>query len=278
LTALRMGEEGFKVYAGVLNEAEGKQLVSDFQKGHQTGGSLTPLILDITKQQDIDAAFDLLQSELKDGLQLLLNNAGIAPSAILEIQPFDDFKRVIEVNLLGHVRMTKKFLPLLRKSALARIVNLTSIAGKVAGPLTAAYCSSKFAMEAVNDALRRELRHLGISVSAIEPGFTNTTLLTASKDYTSAIMAKTSPELRQVYAPLIRDQDKVWAKVLPHAQKPERVVDDAIYPALTERHPLTRYVVGSDAKFFNFTNWILPDRVLDLIYAFMIEYGFEDCK
>src|SRR5205814_628540 len=103
------------------------------------------------------------------GLAGLVNNAGIAVASPLEFVPMDEFRKQIEVNLIGQVAVTQAFIPLLRKGR-GRVVNVGSIGGKVALPLLGPYAASKFAMEGLTDSLRRELMPWGISVSILEPG------------------------------------------------------------------------------------------------------------
>jgi len=268
LTSLKMAERGFKVYSGVLTEEEGNLLKEELKKEYpKCAGSITPVILDITNKQHVDSAFQLLQAQLPEGLNMLMNNAGIAWCAPMELQPFEDFEKIINVNLLGHVRMTQTFLPLLRRAPSARIVNITSVAGRIAGPQFSAYSASKFALEAVTDSLRREVRHLGISVSAIEPGFAKTGILATGAEYSPSLLTKASQELQDAYFPILKNHAKVFEHVWSQAMDPSNVVDKAIIPALVSPCPRTRYLVGKDAHVVNFMQWLLPDSCVDLLIA-----------
>ena len=160
-TALELRSLGFSVVAGVRSREDGERL------GAQ---GLTPLRLEITDAASIAAAAAEVESLVgADGLAGLVNNAGIAVAAPIEFVPLDELRRALEVNLVGQVAVTQAFLPLLR-IAEGRVINISSIAGRVALPLMGPYAASKFALEGVSDSLRRELHGQGIEVVAIEPG------------------------------------------------------------------------------------------------------------
>ena len=150
-TALYLAEQGFQVFAGVRRDADGEALQQRSSHG------LTPVILDITDARTIASAVDSVSAAVgKRGLAGLVNNAGIVKPGPLELQPIDDFRRQLEVNLVGQVAVTQAFLPLIRKGR-GRIVNVGSIGGRLVLPLHGAYSASKFGIEAVTDALRLEL-------------------------------------------------------------------------------------------------------------------------
>jgi NAD(P)-dependent dehydrogenase (short-subunit alcohol dehydrogenase family) len=268
LTSLKMAQMGYNVYSGVLSEEEGDQLKQEFQKqGNTSGGSLTPLILDITNETHVRDALKRLKTDLKDtGLHMLLNNAGIANNGPIELQPINDFKKTFEVNLLGHVHMTQVFIPLMRQVKHPRIVNVTSIAGRVAAARMAAYNASKFALEGVTDCLRRELYSQDFSLSAIEPGFTRTQIISNGLEYAKKMNETVPRELLEKYNLLTFDTDKVSKRILDSAQDPVFVVD-AIVHAFTSPTPQTRYLVGKEAKIIALFAWLVPDCVIDQLSA-----------
>ena len=170
-SALLLAEKGFRVFAGVRNAADGEALVA------RTSGELTP-ISDRDHRRGIDLGGGRRSwraQSVERGLFGLVNNAGIVKPGPLEFQPMADFRRQLEVNLIGQVAMTQAFLPLIRRGK-GRIVNVGSIGGRVVLPLHGAYSASKFGMEAVSDALRLELRQWRIPVSHIDPGATETAI------------------------------------------------------------------------------------------------------
>jgi NAD(P)-dependent dehydrogenase (short-subunit alcohol dehydrogenase family) len=161
--ARRLAGLGFQVFAGVRKAEDGDRLASEIP-------GVTPLRIDVVDAESIAAAARTVEETAAGrGLAGLVNNAGVAVPAPIEHQPIDDFRRQIEVNLIGQVAVTQAFLPQLR-AARGRIVNVSSIGGKVAVPLLGAYAASKFGLEGFSDTLRRELRPWGIEVSVIEPG------------------------------------------------------------------------------------------------------------
>jgi len=194
---------------------------------------------------------------------MLINNAGIAYTGPFELLPFDDFRLVINVNLLGHVRVTQKFLPLIRKVGEgARIVNIASLAGRIASEGFSAYSGSKFAIEAVSDALRRELMHLKISVSTIEPAFARTNIFDNGGKYIDKIWEQASDEQKSVYKAYRTSQSKARKEIIEKADDP-KVVVDAIIDACTSPTPKIRYLVCKGAKLLAFLAWFLPDHVMD---------------
>ena len=154
--ALDLDGRGFRVFAGVRKDEDGERLRSERP-------SIEPLRIDVTDAGEIAAARDRVSEEVGTaGLAGLVNNAGIAVPGPLEHLPIDEFRRQMEVNLVGQVAVTQAFLPLLR-TARGRVVNIGSIGGRVALPMLGPYAASKHAMEGISDSLRRELRPWGIA-------------------------------------------------------------------------------------------------------------------
>src|SRR5256714_6526089 len=190
-TALRLGEAGFRVFAGVRKPEDGDRL--------RAAGVTVVQPLDVTKSEDIEAAVGTVEQAL-DGAPLrgIVNNAGIGIGGPLEALALDDFRRTIEVNTTAQLAVTKAFLPLLRKSK-GRIVNMSSIGGRVAQPFAGPYIVSKFALEAVSDVLRVELHEWGIDVVAIEPGTIATPIWEKSSQEADRVLDGLTPEQRELY-------------------------------------------------------------------------------
>jgi len=280
-TSFKMAQLGYQVYSGVQNKEEGDKLLEDFEKFQELNrsekkgkefGTITPLVFDITNEQDIERVYSRLDSELSvTGLPMLVNNAGIGLFCPLEIQPFSDFHKVINVNLLGHCRVTQKMLPLLRRANSARIVNITSIAGKVSPPYSCAYSASKYALEAVSDALRRELRPLNISVSTIEPGFARTSFVTNGISQLETVLQGESEQVRNTY----QNTNQFYEKYAKMCYKVSLTPDDVVKPikdALLSAHPKPRYLVGHQARLLAFLIWLLPDEVADSLFSVFTRY------
>lgn len=115
------------------------------------------------------------------GLWAIVNNAGIGYPGPIEWQPVEEMKKTLEVNLWGMVNITKAFLPLLKRTK-GRVVNVASSSGRLSAPFAAAYCISKFGVEAFSDALRNEMKHFGVTVHIIEPGIFKTAITDAEKN------------------------------------------------------------------------------------------------
>jgi NAD(P)-dependent dehydrogenase (short-subunit alcohol dehydrogenase family) len=232
-TARELIAHGFRVLGSVRKAEDGTRVKQAL------GEHFTPLLFDVTDADAIARAVPQVQEIVGPaGLAGVVNNAGVAPSGPLMHMPIEEFQRCIDINVFGVLRVTQAFLPLLgaRKNCPhppGRIVNLSSISGGIAFPLVGAYACSKHALEAMTDALRRELGIYGIQVVAIEPGSIQTPIWEkaqagdpryAKTDYADA-MAK-MPE---------------FAAEENRKGKPVTVVSAAIRAALTSRRPKTRY-------------------------------------
>ena len=253
-TALHLRELGFDAVAAVRKDEDAERLV---------GRGLRTVKLDVTDVDSIEAARD----ELGGGpLAGLVNNAGIAVAAPLEFLPLDQLRHQLEVNLIGQLAVTQRLLPALR-AARGRIVNVSSIGGRVALPLVGAYHASKFALEAVSDTLRRELLSQGVDVIVIEPGGVKTPIWSKGDELATELTADLPPEGQRLYGNLIAAIRKQTAKIATETGIEPRVVAEAIGHALTAKRPRARYLVGRDAKLRAPAAALLPDRVMDRIVA-----------
>lgn len=162
--ALYLSSHGFHVFAGCRKAADTAYFATE-QRNH-----LTPLLLDVTNQASIAAALETVSGAVGEaGLQGLINNAGIGVSGPIEQVPMDMVEELLRVNVMGPIAVTQKFLPLLRKGQ-GRIVNISSVSGFLTPPYAGIYSASKFALEAISNALRMELKPWNISVSVVQPG------------------------------------------------------------------------------------------------------------
>lgn len=255
--ALHLAELGFHVFAGVRKETDGTALQETSQKG------LTPIILDVTDAQQIASAAEVVSGATgEQGLAGLLNNAGVSVNGPLEFTPLDDLRHQLEVNVIGQVAVTQAFLPLIRK-ARGRIVNIGSIAGRMAMVLGGPYSASKFAIEAVTDTLRMELRPWGIEVIVIEPGAVATPIWEKAMKSATERLAAVPPETLELYSPLIEMVTRAARKTAKEAV-PADAVSKVVAHAFTAPKPRTRYIVGRDAKIQKLLTH-LPDRWRDSI-------------
>lgn len=259
-TVTRLAARGFHVFAGVRREEDARPVLS------AANANLTPLVMDITDAVAIAAAVKMVEEVVAQrGLAGLVNNAGIVKVGPLELQPLDDFRRQLEVNLIGQLAVIQAFLPLIRRGR-GRIVNVGSIGGLVALPIQGAYSASKFGLEALSDALRVELREWRIPVSHVDPGVTNT-----------AIFGKTMLELDEALHDLHErghhEYDAQCAAIRKVVEKsPDRAApaDDlaeAIAHALTASRPKTRYHAGRGSKAAFVASRALTDHAKDKVVA-----------
>ena len=250
-TVLRLRELGFDPVAAVRKEADAERL---------EGQGLRTARLDVTDAGQIAAARDALGDEPLAGL---VNNAGIAVGAPLEFLPIDRLRQQLEINLLGQVAVTQAFLPALRRGR-GRIVNVSSIGGRVGLPLVGAYAASKFGLEGVSDSLRRELRTQGVDVILIEPGGVKTPIWKKGEKLADEMMGdEFPPEAERLYGSMIERLRAETAKIERERGMEPREVAEVIGIALTASRPRTRYLVGRDAKIRGRMAKVLPDRVMD---------------
>ncbi len=249
--AIRLAGMGYRVWAGVRNAADGDALRA------QASGLIMPVSLDVTDRDSIGGALTAVGG---DPLAGLVNNAGIAVTGPLELVPLESWRRQFEVNVIGLVAVTQAFLPLLLRGK-GRVVNVGSIAGRSALPGSGAYDASKYAIEAVTDALRMELRASGVEVSLIEAGAVATPLWQKTMADVADVGRRAAPEALARYGALLTAIERGAATSARKAISPDKVAD-AVAHAMTARRPRTRYLVGPDARFWLLLN-LLPDRLRD---------------
>ena len=258
-TALHLAEQGFHVFAGVRRVEDGEALQE------RSPVPLTPLVIDVTKEQTIAAARKAVEAAVgKRGLAGLVNNAGIAVPGPIELQPMADFRRQLEVNLFGPVAMIQAFLPSIRRGG-GRIVNVGSIGGMLVLPVNGAYSASKFGLRAVTDALRLELRQWGIHVSLIEVAPVKTAIFGKTYAALDGLEGTLGGEGHRLYEAQIEAIRKATQKAEADAD-PALVIAKAIHDALTSDKPKTKYLVGHGGK-ETAVAAALPDNLRDRALA-----------
>jgi len=203
----------------------------------------------------------------------LINNAGVSRRVPLEFHDEQDARQVFETNYWGMLRMTQLFLPLLRVSQ-GRIIQISSVNGLVSTPTSGIYATSKFAMEATSDALRREVYSHGVSVSVIEPGYVKSAIHESSKTATREVHER-NPAMMDVYGQFFSEaqRQKHTNVNLALAPFPDTSTTPAILDAMFAEYPKTRYVVATAGPYPAFVlawiMWLLPDRVVDAMIRAM---------
>ncbi|MFD0883958.1 SDR family oxidoreductase [Streptosporangium algeriense] len=254
-SARELAHRGFHVLAGVRR-------VRDVGTLRDPG--IEPVILDITQPGHI-AELAARVGSRAGKLRALVNNAAISVNAPVEALPLEEWRRLFEVNLFGHVAVTQALLPtLLRHSG--RVINISSVGGKIAMPTFGPYAGTKFALEAVSDALRRELAPQGVQVVVVEPGGIRTEMADRGIATTSRLAERMPPQQRDRYGALVQAVMSLTAAGTTGGRSAEDAAR-VIAKAVTAGKPRTRYTVGRDAALLTRLSRILPDRMLDRIAA-----------
>ncbi|MDQ2833737.1 MAG: SDR family oxidoreductase [Acidobacteriota bacterium] len=258
----------FSVFGTVRKQADADRLRSEL------GTGFTPLLMDVTDQAAVLRAADQVRRSLGGStLAGLVNNAGIAVVGPLLHQPLTEFRRQLEVNLTAPLLVTQAFADMLgtdrtRAGAPGRIINISSVGGKMGAPFLGAYAASKHGLEGMSESLRRELMLYGIDVILIEPGYVNTPILDKAEAEDFGIYAGTD------YGPILERFAKFFVAEGRKGLAPA-AIGDAVHKALTVRKPRVVYTVVKQ----KFKNWTLPmqlpKRVLDRLIAKQLGLGSQ---
>jgi short-subunit dehydrogenase len=249
--AFRLAKLGHRVFA-----TGRRRDVLDAMTREAAGTTLETLVLDVTDAESIAAAVVEVDRRTDGhGIDVLVNNAGYGQLGPVDAIPDELLRANFETNVFGLVAVTRAFLPAMRTRGNGRIINLSSLAGRVSQPFMGAYCATKFAVEAMSDAMRNELAPFGIDVVIVEPGYIRTQFADTSMATLQASMKGS------VYARQLAKADAVLARFEATASEPG-VVTDAIVAAATARRPRTRYFAPWWAGFATIANW-LPTRLSD---------------
>jgi NAD(P)-dependent dehydrogenase (short-subunit alcohol dehydrogenase family) len=258
--ARRLSRHGHLVYAGVRTEADADRL------RRAMGPAVVPVLLDVTCPDQIEEVARRLETDLGgNGLGGLVNNAGIARGGPIEVLELEEWRAQLEVNVIGQVAVTRAMIPLLRRGH-GRIVFMGSMFGRVATPFIAPYSASKFALEAIGESLREELRPWDIAVSVVEPGVIRTPIWEKSRAYTTDFVDRASAEALRLYGDAAEHMKVAIDAEEEVSISPDRVAD-AVEHALTSHRPHYRYQVGKDAKAAGMIERFLPDRAAARVVA-----------
>jgi NAD(P)-dependent dehydrogenase (short-subunit alcohol dehydrogenase family) len=253
-----LAASGFRVFAGLRRPSPGMPLA-------EPPAGAEAIELDVTSADNAAAAVARIDAACPEGLFALVNNAGIAPPGAVELTDVDELRRILEVNTLAPLRLIQLCLPLLRRGR-GRIVNMSSMNGKLAMPMVGAYSASKFALEALSDTLRVELRPWGVTVSLVRPGQVCTPIFHKA----AAALAERQ---RAVPAELADGYGKLYARALQfnnrgaNAATTPQAVARAVLRILRARRPKPMYLVGGDAWGIELAYLATHTRVMDWILA-----------
>lgn len=254
--AILLAEGGYRVFAGGRN-AERRGALD--QLGRERKLSLETLELDVRDDVSVNACVSEIERRGAP-VDVLVNNAGIAIAAVMEEISLADLLKVYDTNVFGLLRVTKRVLPEMRRRRRGRVINMSSIAGKIASPILGAYSSSKHAVEAISDSLRHELYPFGISVVLIEPGYIETSMNRNASELSStyANAADRSP-YRGIYQGFLGS----WQKTRHTSKDTPGDCARVILRAVEETPPHPRYLVTRTAKIAALMKRVMPDRSFD---------------
>jgi NAD(P)-dependent dehydrogenase (short-subunit alcohol dehydrogenase family) len=204
VTATRLASHGFEVLAGIRKAEDGESLRED------SAGRIRPVLLDVTDQGHVDA----LRESVPSTLDAVVNNAGVVVGGPVEAVTLAELRRQFEVNVVGQMAVTQAVLPSIRK-AKGRIVFVSSLSGRISTPMTGPYNASKFALEALADALRIELRPWRIPVVLVEPAQTDTDMWRTADQLLEQAVAGLASEHLELYGKHIDGQ----RRTIPRSQK-----------------------------------------------------------
>jgi NAD(P)-dependent dehydrogenase (short-subunit alcohol dehydrogenase family) len=237
-TSLTLARNGFHTYATMRNmEGEKSKPLTEVAKNENL--QLRAIELDVDNDKSVIDAINTIVEE-RERIDVLINNAGYALGGALEDSSMDEIKAQFETNFFGAVRATKAVLPVMRRQGAGKIVNITSMGGRIAIPLGSSYHGSKFALEGLSESIRYELEPFGIKVILIEPG------AVGSNFWKNIKIAESSSDPNSPYTQFGNKILKAYEQMEQNTISPS-VVAKTILDAVTSNNPQLRYVVGEDA-------------------------------
>lgn len=267
-TARELARRGFHVLAGVRRDRDADAL---------RGPGIEPLIIDITNADHIRALARRVHSDPQcRAVRAVVNNAALQANVPIEAFAIDEWRAMFEVNLFGHIAVTQALLPALIRSK-GRVVNISSVGGKVAMAAYGPYAGTKFALEAVSDSLRREIAPSGVQVVVVEPGAVRTEMLARASTAAHQRVLAMTPEQNQRYGGLMHAVTAQAESSTNAGLSP----DDAakvIAIVVTARKPRTRYTVGRDAALITRLVRVLSDRTVDRVLAAALRHHFPKVR
>jgi NAD(P)-dependent dehydrogenase (short-subunit alcohol dehydrogenase family) len=263
--SLELAKMGWRVFATVRKEADGKKLVD------ASSGEVTPVIMDISDYESVKKGALIIEEKLAgDGLDALFNNAGISVQGPMEIIPVKMFEEQMRVNVFGHFYVTQVFLPMIRRVK-GRILFMSSESGRITIPLVGPYSASKFALESMANAFRIELLPSGIGVSLIEAATIKTPMWDKIDITTEKMIAMLPQQARELYKTELHTL-LVFPKKQAQMGIPMKKVTRAVIRALSVRRPKARYVVGWEAWLFIILHKVFPTRLVDWVSSKALIY------
>ncbi|MER6811901.1 SDR family NAD(P)-dependent oxidoreductase [Spirillospora sp. NPDC000708] len=244
----RLAGLGWDVYAGIRRPSDAGRLPA----------GVHALTIDLIDEETVEAAAKEIAARTGGRLDALVNNAGVIVEGPVELVPLEDWRRQFDVNVVGQVAMAQAVLPMLRATK-GRVVNVGAVSSRMSGPAFGPIAASKAALASVTEALRVEMRPLGVKVSVIEPGLLDTEIFDKSGASRRATGWRGDADAQRLYEGVTAKMAEFGARAKPG---PVDSAVKAIVKALTARRPKARYLVGRDARMMA-TLARLPDHTRD---------------
>ena len=237
-TALALARDGYHTYATMRNTAKSNKIK---ELGQKESLKISVLELDVDDEDSIKTTIKKILDE-KQSIDVLVNNAGWGLWGCVEDVSIDEFKAQFDTNFFSIIRLIQEVGPAMRKQGSGKIVNISSVAGRIGFPASPAYISSKFALEGLSESLRLEMSPFGVDVIIIEPGVIKTNFLNPVK---LAKKSESDTPYRDITARVVSG-----VKMMAEMGTPAKEVADTIVKAIKDEKPLPRYIVGNDASMF----------------------------
>ena len=237
-TALALARDGYHTYATMRDTTKSNKIK---ELGQKESLKISVLELDVDDKDSIKTAIKKILDE-KQSIDVLVNNAGWGLWGCVEDVSIDEFKAQFDTNFFSIIRLIQEVGPAMRKQGSGKIVNISSVAGRIGFPASPAYISSKFALEGLSESLRLEMSPFGIDVIIIEPGVIKTNFLNPVK---LAKKSESDTPYRDITARVVSG-----VKMMAEMGTPAKEVADIIVKAIKDEKPLPRYIVGNDASMF----------------------------
>jgi short-subunit dehydrogenase len=244
-TAILLAQNGYNVYGAARRTEKMEELKSY---------GIKPVSLDVTKDESVTACVEQIFKEA-GSIDILINNAGFGSYGAIEDVTMQDAKYQLEVNVFGAMRLTQLVLPGMRQNKYGKIVNISSVGGKIASPLGGWYHASKFAIEALSDAMRLEVKQFGIDVIVIEPGGTKSEWGGIAVESLKRVSGQTA------YGGLVTSFQKTFEDMAGNVPEPI-VIAKLIREGIEAKNPKTRYAGGYMAKPMLLLRKVLSDKML----------------
>ena len=257
--AEKLTAEGHIVYGGDIQYEKNRQQLSAI--------GAHPLDMDVTKDEEVQAGVDKIIQE-QGRIDVLLNNAGYGLFAPIEEVTIEDAQKQFDVNMFGYARTVKAVLPHMRKQQYGRIINLTSMGGKIYTPLGGWYHATKHALEGWSDCLRMEVRKFNIDVIVLEPGVINTNFYNVSGAITQKYVEGTA--YGHMMDALANPDADAMGDMLARATMPEEIAEE-VNKIVNTKRPKTRYVKGAMANMMIWYRETFGDKSYDDFMYHMIE-------